>query len=425
MERVVRYACERQRALNEKRQLNNDLRRKNAELDRARQLAEAASRAKGQFLANMSHEIRTPLTAILGFVEAASDTDGVRSDAFASEALSIIRRNGQVLLELLGDVLDTAKIDAGCLVIENAPVNLAFVVSNVVELVRPLAVEKGVTISLDTGRCDTSWMMSDALRVQQIVLNLVGNAIKFTSDGCVSVTADLEDLGAGRVRGSVRVTDTGIGMSAEQIERIREFRPFAQADSSTTREFGGTGLGLSISSSLAKLLGGELSVESEPGRGSEFTVEFDAARCDPAPMVECAGAEAPRDLSGKRILVVDDSIDNRKLLGHHLVRAGADVEFAVNGRDAVDRAMGTDAALDLIFMDLQMPDQDGITATAGLRDAGFTAPIIALSASTLERDRANAFRAGCDRYMTKPFMRADVVEAAVAALPGDPGQRAA
>jgi len=400
------------------------------ELELSREAAEAASRAKSGFLANMSHEIRTPMTAILGYADLLLDPNLEPAERLAH--VSVIRRNGEHLLQVINDILDLSKIEAGRLDIERIECSPARVLGDVASLMRVRAAEKRLRFAVHYVPPLPSIVRTDPTRLRQILINLVGNAIKFTEDGEVVVT--LAVGGASPAVLTLTVRDTGVGMSEEQLRSL--FAPFSQADASTTRRFGGTGLGLSISKRLAHALGGEIAVESAPGRGSTFTVSVPVtvplgARWDevvsesiqppPAVVGGARGPHAPPGalpdlppgaprLAGLRILLAEDGPDNQRLLTHVLQRAGAIVEVAANGLEAAEAGQrGGARPFDVILMDMQMPVMDGYAATRRLRANGHRGPIIALTAHAMEGDRAACLDAGCDDYATKPIDRARLI----------------
>ncbi|HYO10214.1 MAG TPA: ATP-binding protein [Tepidisphaeraceae bacterium] len=380
------------------------LEKQSAALAEARDQADAASRAKSQFLANMSHEIRTPMTAILGYADLLADP--ATGDAQRQQWTGVVRRNARHLLELINGILDLSKIESGRMTLESVWCDPAQIVGDVVETLRPRAVEKGLSLRLDFEGAAPRRTTSDPLRLRQVLLNLVGNAVKFTEAGevLVRVTSDPAD---GTLQFEVR--DTGIGISAEELARL--FRPFTQADESTTRRFGGTGLGLAITRRLVAMLNGTLEVSSEVGIGTTFRVTLpvrtaDAAAAPPAEgsaeaeIYAGAGEVAPTRLRGS-ILLAEDAPDTQRLLSVLLGSAGADVTLVGNGRAAVDAASAR--PFDLVVMDMQMPEMDGYAATAEMRRRGVTAPVIALTANARASDRDRCLGAGCDDYLTKPL----------------------
>jgi len=380
-----------------------ELERSNRDLAEASLRAAAAARARSEFLATVSHELRTPLTAILGFAELAAHE--TRSTD-AREHLAVVQSNGQHLLTLINDLLDQSKIDAGALKTERIVFAPRALVEEVGCLLGSRAGQKGLSLELELEPRLPDRCLGDPTRVRQILVNLVGNAIKFTERGTIVV-----QLGVGPEVGGARrlvwtVRDTGIGISPEALTRL--FRPFAQADSSTARRFGGTGLGLSISRRLAELLGGELTVTSVLGQGSTFRLELplEEAQFEPESVPTLVGDHGELGLHGVRILLVDDGRDNQRLVQLVLGRAGATIECAGDGLagvEAVLRARADGLPFDLVLMDVMMPVLDGPAATRQLRAAGITTPIVALTAQ--EGARALCQDAGCDEYLTKPLDR--------------------
>ncbi|MBK7876426.1 MAG: response regulator [Planctomycetes bacterium] len=409
-----RAADQRDRALAASARQASELQRTNHDLARARVAAEASSRAKSEFLANMSHEIRTPMTAILGFTDLLAQGGGP-----SDEAVGTIRRNGEHLLAILNDILDLSKIEAGRMTVERAPVDVLQLARDVVALERVRAQQKGIALVLDTPTRLPRAIASDPLRLRQILMNLVGNAIKFTERGSVRITVSADEA-ARRV--VLEVRDSGIGMTSEQLDRL--FQPFTQADGSTSRRFGGTGLGLTISKRLATMLGGDIAVASVAGAGSTFRVELPADSTagsiewtDPSvsaalPSRTEAGAVAHVELGGVRVLLADDGRDNQRLISIHLRRAGAQVDVVDNGLLVLQRlCTGTgpedrllpEVPYDVLLLDMQMPELDGYDTARRLRALGARLPIVALTAHAMSGDREQCLAAGCDDYLTKPI----------------------
>jgi len=395
-----------------------------AELAGARNAAEAATQAKSEFLANMSHEIRTPMTAILGFSEVLEENLGccsVCSEHAARQArqqnqahVQTIRANGEYLLGLINDILDLSKIEAGKLEVEQIACSPCRILSEVGSLMHVRADAKNLPLRIEFEGPIPETIRSDPIRLRQILVNLAGNAVKFTEMGEIRLVARLLDAASDRPKMQFDVVDTGIGMAPDLIAKL--FRPFQQADTSTTRKFGGTGLGLTISKRLAGRLGGDIAVESTPGEGSTFTVTVGTGPLDGVRLIEgtdetqLATASEAQPAPAKlrldcRVLLAEDGPDNQRLIAFMLEKAGADATVAENGRAALDLALAArdrGAPFDVILMDMQMPVMDGYDATAELRKAAYTGPIIALTAHAMSTDRNKCLAAGCDDYVAKP-----------------------
>ncbi len=428
-------------------EVTNVNQRLEASVEHAQELAfcaDHANRAKAEFLANMSHEIRTPMTAILGFADALLDDDLRPSERL--EAAHTIRRNGDHLLEIINDILDLSKIEAGKLEVERIRCSLVKLLQGVKGLMAVRAEAGQLSLELEYDGPIPETIHTDPTRLRQILINLIGNAVKFTNEGGVRVVTGLVDKDTPGPKIRFCVIDTGMGMTAEQVASL--FQPFAQADASTTRKFGGTGLGLAISRRLAEMLGGDITVESEPGAGSEFCLTIPTGQLHGVKMIDQASTSVePAVLDSKgaagwdqshwwgprgaaqaeacgsptldyRILLAEDCADNQRLISSVLKKAGADVTVVENGRDAVDRAMAAvdgrregdpPAPFDVILMDMQMPVLDGYEATKQVRDRGYTGPIMALTAHAMAGDRQKCIDAGCDEYVSKPIDRPKLI----------------
>ncbi len=386
--------------------------------DRKRQLelrdslndAIEANRAKSEFLANMSHEIRTPLGAILGFSELLAEPG--LGDLDRKNYLDTIQRNGQLLTAIINDILDLAKVEAGRLQIELCEVSIIEILSEVVSALEPKAKLKNVKLLLELSPELPELIFTDPLRLKQILLNIVGNALKFTEKGKVSIAVSMEGVkGDAKTKNEIlfAITDTGIGIKPEQASLL--FQSFSQADSSITRKFGGTGLGLVLSQRLARALGGNLRlVESKFGAGSTFEISISTEVATNQKKVTGKNEEQlldPIRLDKVHILVVEDSKDNQFLLTRILASTGAKVSVADNGEVGIQLAL--DQQPDVILMDVQMPVLSGIDATIRLRTMGFRKAIVALTAHALKGDREHCLDAGCSAYLTKPVHRSELI----------------
>ncbi len=375
--------------------------------DAARNAALAADKAKSEFLANMSHEIRTPLTAILGFTDELIDEAARTGEAVGPDpALLTVKRNGHHLLAIVNDILDLARIEAGKLTVQNVPCAPLRVVADVVALLRPRALEKQLRLDVRLRGSVPESIHSDATRMHQILVNLVGNAIKFTEHGGITLRLELLPASGERAgsRLAIDVVDTGIGLA------------------SLTRRHGGTGLGLTISRALARLLGGDITVESSNAGGSVFRAALATGPLDGVHMVDTLAGNVLRPttpalarpalrelepLSG-RVLVAEDGPDNQALISSILRRAGLEVDLANDGQIACEKTLAAQEAgtsYGLIVMDMQMPLMTGYEATAALRRDGVRTPILALTAQAMAGDRDKCLAAGCDEYLSKPIDR--------------------
>lgn len=385
------------------------------ELVSAQRAAEAANQAKTQFLANVSHEIRTPLNAIIGFTELMLAPETSSEEKMNN--LSIVRRNGQQLLKIINEVLDISKVEAGGMEIERIETNLPRLISGIKSLMSVIAIKKNLNLEFRIYDRIPDRVWTDSTRLHQVLLNVVGNALKFTMEGGVQLTAEFIQSNMNRAILRFVVRDTGVGIDELAAKRI--FQPFTQGDSSTTRLFGGTGLGLALSRKLARAMGGDLWLDkSVPGQGSTFVLEVLVGVMENANWVsrfsdlddgEVDAAQVPADqLRGQRILLVEDAEDNQILISCFLQSSGAQIDVAKNGKEGVEKALANDYSL--VLMDIQMPLVDGYEATSRLRQAGFKRPIIALTAHALNEEKEKCLRVGCNAHLTKPISRKHLIE---------------
>jgi signal transduction histidine kinase/ActR/RegA family two-component response regulator len=382
--------------------------------------AEDGARHKEIFFTNMSHEFRTPLTSILGYADILRGICSESScEKAATEAAETIYRNGEHLLGLINDVLDIAKLGSGGLELHDEPVQLAAIFEDLQALFEAIATKKTIALVFaNEGAPDV--LAFDILRVKQILINLLGNAIKFTDSGVVKLSATLHP--SDRARISFRVCDSGLGIPEEVRPQL--FTPFFQGDAKTNRRFGGTGLGLALSHQLAQALGGHLRLveSSKQGTTFEFAVPFREVEAQRAPCsprsdanTDHVGSPERKGLSsnGLRVLLAEDGEDNQRLISFFLNKAGMQVEIADNGEcavQAVERAEKEARPFHVILMDMQMPVMDGYSATRMLRDRGQQLPIIALTAHAMAGDREKCLAAGCHEYLSKPINRAKLIE---------------
>ena len=444
----------------------DDLQAQAGKLADARRAADEANRSKSEFLANMSHEIRTPMTAILGFTELLANHDDADADGHKRvEYIDTIKRNGDNLLTIINDILDISKIEAGKMSVESIATDPIQIVRDVVTMVGNKARIKGLDFRVDFLSPVPAEIRSDPVRLRQILMNLLGNAIKFTNKGSVTLTVAC-DVPSQTLR--FRVLDTGIGLTQTQISKL--FGAFVQADASTTRKFGGTGMGLLISKCLAGMLGGDITVWSEHGQGSTFEVRIGTGDLSATkivsveqsrlaladhtvtaetlaghtlvsqPVVSQPVASQPVNsqpvnsqpvsqqglpLAGLRVVLAEDGPDNQRLIIFHIRKAGAEITTVDNGRKLVE-LLTDDGSLDgellatppfdIVLSDMQMPELDGYAAVRLLRTKGCTLPIIALTAHTMTGDREKCLNAGCDAYASKPIDRVRLVEACLSAI---------
>jgi PAS domain S-box-containing protein len=375
------------------------------ELAAARDVAESASRTKSDFLSNISHEIRTPLNGIMGMAELLRDS-GLNS--LQQEYVATLKGAGEHLLSVINDVLDFAKIQAGRMSVELSPFDLYKTVKEVMELLDILAKKKDLVVRIDFDPACSGLFLGDPIRLRQVLLNLMGNAIKFTDNGLITVKVILNPQQAV----SFSISDTGMGISDTHLRNL--FARFSQPDNSTTRRFGGTGLGLVISQQLVELMGGTLDVQSTEGKGTVFTFSLSLARAEKSnPSIKILPTSLSH--SGKAVLLVDDNEETRDLVSLYLANVTQDIVVAGNGVEAVEKFKQNH--FDLVLMDLQMPEMDGYTATKLIREWEGSqerthTPIVALTAHTVRGDDELSRAAGCDLHLLKPLRKSTLMEIA-------------
>ena len=388
-----------------------DMKRAQEELLKAKDEAEAANIAKSRFLANVSHEIRTPMNGIVGFLEILESTGLNRKQ---SGYLNDVKSAAGALLALINDILDYSRAEADKIMLENIPFNLHMLIGESVSLFSPSAQKKGVRLVHSISGNVPRNVMGDPTRLRQVLNNIIGNAVKFTEIGQVSVTVDSSEYNAGNIMTIFEIADTGIGMTKDTVNKL--FQAFTQADASTTRKYGGTGLGLAISKKTVDLLGGKIEVKSEPGKGTCFKISlrFEKADAPDARIQEAESCSAESDkgmMCDARILLVEDIAANRKLAAILLQKMGYIVDFAENGRQAVEMCNRT--AYDLLLMDCQMPIMDGYEASKAIRSASgrnSNIPIVAMTANVQESDMEKSLEAGMNDYISKPISRKKLEE---------------
>lgn len=373
--------------------------------------AEAANTAKSSFLANMSHEIRTPLTAIIGFSESLLDTN--QSMPERVESINTIIRSGKHLMQIINDILDLSKVEANKLEIESIEVSPFELLDDVCSLVALMAEDKGLFLNVEYVFPLPETIITDPVRLKQIVINICSNAVKFTHSGGVNVKVLYNSSDAKLL---FEIVDTGIGLTKEQVDKL--FSAFTQADSSTTRKYGGTGLGLHLSQELAIKLGGDISIESTPEVGSCFTISINVGDTSKinllaeAPDTKRESSQAITDgiettLTGM-VLLAEDNVDNQRLVSMYLKKLGAKIVLANNGKEAVEKALAND--FDLVLMDMQMPVMSGLEATKYLRKMKYTRPIVALTANVMKEDMDACTKAGCNDFLKKPLSQLEFGE---------------
>lgn len=369
------------------------------------------------------------MTAILGYAELCLAHDIPDTDR--RRYAEIIYTNGEHLLSVINDILDISKIEAGRMTVEPTVCAPFEIVSEIRALMEVRAREKGLTLTVENVGSIPEIVRTDSTRLRQILLNLVNNALKFTDKGSVVLRFSCEQVEGGRERLLFEVVDTGVGLTSAQIDKV--FRPFVQADTSTTRKYGGTGLGLTISKTLAELLGGDLTCTSEPGQGSTFRVWIDPGPLEGVRRIEefpkrLLSGRPQRPLAGPgpamrgRVLLAEDVAVNRRLISTILLRAGIRVDEAENGQVALEKTLAAREGgrpYDIVFMDMQMPIMDGYEATRQLRTAGYLRPIVALTSHSMAGERQRCLDAGCDEYMTKPLDRLVLIQVLGRFLPND------
>lgn len=400
--------------------------RRLAEVEAARDAAEAATRTKSEFLANMSHEIRTPLNGVLGMAQALASRE---LDPEARAMVATIRESGATLMAILNDVLDLSKIEAGRLEITPVDSSPMQAIRQVHALFLPAANEKNLRFDISSEAPDDLRLSYDPVRMRQCVSNLVSNAVKFTREGGIDVSLSLTPAEGRRTRVAITVSDTGIGMDEHASSRL--FQAFSQADGSTTREFGGTGLGLAISRRLARMMGGDIGVFSRPGHGSVFTFTFladpAAGRADAAtPEEQSTSSGATTHLRGARVLLTDDNAVNRQVVRMFIQPQGAIITEAANGLEAL-QALARER-FDLVLLDVHMPIMDGVETIRRIRASSEDwrgLPVIALTADAMAGDRERLIGQGMSGYVSKPIDQAELLSTISRALGGGAGAGAA
>jgi Signal transduction histidine kinase len=375
---------------------------------KARLIAEASNHAQKDFLSRMSHELRTPMNGVLGMTQLARNADTKEQ---RMEYIDKIHSSATLLLRIINDILDISKIEAGKMAIETSPFRVEVIMDNIRDMILPRTQEKGLEFTIVSDDSVPEMAIGDSLRISQVLLNITGNAVKFTSTGSITISCCAKELSDNKLRLEFNVRDTGIGMNEEQQKSV--FTPFTQADNSTARKFGGTGLGLSISKALVELMNGEINVKSTPGQGSSFTFHVIVSLYNSSIASEKESSETVAHIryDGLKLLLVEDNEINQIIAKETLSEMGFSVSVADNGRQGVDAFRAGE--YDLIFMDIRMPIMDGIEATQEIRrietacaESGQpikSIPIIAMTANVMQEDRDATKNAGMNGHVSKPI----------------------